>query len=64
MLLKLLKDMLASDTKLTKASYDAKKIIKDLGLNYEKIHACPNDCMLSWKEKVNDEVCSVCGALR
>jgi len=26
----------------------AKKIIKDLGLGYDKIHACPNDCMLFW----------------
>ncbi|KAM3221160.1 hypothetical protein P3L10_020428 [Capsicum annuum] len=23
----------------------AKSMVKDLGLDYEKIHACPNDCM-------------------
>ncbi|XP_074328065.1 uncharacterized protein LOC141665977 [Apium graveolens] len=28
----------------------AKVMIKDLGLDYQKIHACPNDCMLFWAE--------------
>ncbi|XP_059309701.1 uncharacterized protein LOC132060800 [Lycium ferocissimum] len=28
----------------------ARQVIKDLGLHYEKIHACPNDCMLFWKD--------------
>lgn len=56
--------MLPSDAKLPKDSYDAKKIIKDLGLSYEKILACPNDCMLFWKKNANDEVCSMCGASR
>jgi len=27
-----------------------KSIIIDLGLDYKKIHACPKDCMLFWKE--------------
>ena len=27
------------------------KMIKDLGLGYEKIHVCPNDCMLFWKTR-------------
>jgi len=31
-----------------------------LGLDYEKIHACPNDCMLFWKDNVNLEVCPCC----
>ncbi|XP_010327667.1 uncharacterized protein [Solanum lycopersicum] len=30
--------------------YKAKKVIKDLGLHYEKIHACPNDCILFWND--------------
>ena len=57
MLLQLLKDLLPSDAKLPKDHYEAKKIIHDLGLGYEKIHACPNDCVLFWKENVNLEVC-------
>ena len=31
----------------------SKKIITNLDLGYEKIHACPTDCMLYWKEKSN-----------
>ncbi|XP_038707274.1 uncharacterized protein LOC120002584 [Tripterygium wilfordii] len=42
----------------------AKKIIDRLGLQYEKIHACPNDYMLFWKEKSNNDACSMCGASR
>jgi len=44
--------------------HKAKNVIKDLGLNYEKIHACPNDCMLFWKENEKENNCSVCGSSR
>jgi hypothetical protein len=64
MLLQILQDLLPLDAKLPKDNYEAKKIIKDLGIGYEKIHACPNDCMLFWKENALDEACSVCGASR
>lgn len=49
--------MLPSYANLLKDYYDVKKIIKDLGLDYEKIHVCPNDFMLFWKEHANNEVC-------
>ncbi|XP_057429566.1 uncharacterized protein LOC130722756 [Lotus japonicus] len=42
----------------------AKSMIKDLGLDYKKIDACPNDCMLYWKEHANDNFCCVCGDSR
>ena len=42
----------------------AKTIIKDLGLDYKKIHACPNDCMLYWGENKNEDSCKICGASR
>ena len=32
--------------RLPTSFYEAKKMIKCLGLSYEKIHACPNNCML------------------
>ena len=64
MLLQLLKDLLPSDAKLSKDHYEAKKIIHDLGLGYEKIHACPNDCVLFGKENVNLEVCPYCAVSR
>ncbi|XP_016544252.2 uncharacterized protein LOC107844322 [Capsicum annuum] len=42
----------------------AKNVIRDLGPDYEKIHACPNDCMLFWKDNEKAENCSVCGTSR
>ncbi|KAF7152750.1 hypothetical protein RHSIM_Rhsim01G0178900 [Rhododendron simsii] len=63
-ILQLLKAILPPDAKLPKDCYEAKKIIKDLGLGYEKIHACPKDCMLFWKEHANDDFCKKCGASR
>ena len=35
-----------------------------LGLDYQKIHACPNDCMLFWDEHEQATSCHVCGASR
>uniref|UniRef100_A0A453GTR8 Uncharacterized protein n=1 Tax=Aegilops tauschii subsp. strangulata TaxID=200361 RepID=A0A453GTR8_AEGTS len=43
---------------------EAKKIIGKLGLSYERIHVCEKDYQLFWKEKANDDFCSVCGASR
>ncbi|XP_030940041.1 uncharacterized protein LOC115964965 [Quercus lobata] len=60
MLLQVLMDMLPSDAKLPKDHYEAKKIVRDLGLGYEKIHACSDDCMLFWKENVKLEACPCC----
>ncbi|KAL4350508.1 hypothetical protein AHAS_Ahas10G0149000 [Arachis hypogaea] len=42
----------------------AKTMVRDLGLNYKKIDACPNDCMLYWKEYEKDTSCRECGASR
>nr|XP_009613390.1 uncharacterized protein LOC104106528 [Nicotiana tomentosiformis] len=39
-------------------------MIKDLGLHYKKIHTCPNNCMLFWKENANADNCSICGSSR
>ncbi|KAG8497123.1 hypothetical protein CXB51_008275 [Gossypium anomalum] len=40
---------------------DVKRLIKDLGLGYDKIHSCPNDCMLYWGDQKNQQSCHVCG---
>ena len=64
MLLQVLMDMLPSNDKLPKDHYEAKKIVRDLGLVYEKIYACPNDCMLFWKENFNLEACPCCNESR
>ncbi|XP_052116462.1 uncharacterized protein LOC107484265 [Arachis duranensis] len=44
--------------------YEAKKTILKLGMNYEKIHACPNNCMLYWGEDKEKEMCKVCNRSR
>ncbi|XP_076891523.1 uncharacterized protein LOC143542953 [Bidens hawaiensis] len=48
------------EAKLPASFTQAKKITRDIGLNYKKIHACPNDCMLYWKEYEDAEVCHIC----
>nr|CAD1824779.1 unnamed protein product [Ananas comosus var. bracteatus] len=64
MLLKLLKEVLPAGETLPSSFYETDKIIKDLGLGYEKIDACPNNCMLYRKEFANASLCHVCGASR
>ncbi|XP_020262530.1 uncharacterized protein LOC109838504 [Asparagus officinalis] len=49
---------------LPKSYYEAKKIVMDLGLDYKKIHACPNDCMLYRGEDGEKVACSKCGESR
>lgn len=65
MLLELLKEALPEGAKLPSQYYETKKIINKLGLGYEKIHACPNDCMLFYGDS-NEKLdyCSVCNASR
>ena len=47
------------------ASYEeAKRIIRALGLGYNSIHVCPNNCVLFWKNLEKNDVCPVCGASR
>ncbi|KAL3834256.1 hypothetical protein ACJIZ3_008992 [Penstemon smallii] len=65
MLLELLKEAFPDLTKsLPKSYYEVQKIIGALGLNCIRIDACPNDCMLYWKEHENDIVCHVCNTSR
>ena len=46
-------------------SYDeAKSILKELGLGYESIHVCYNNCVLFKKKYANYDNCSVCGLSR
>jgi hypothetical protein len=47
------------------ASYaEAKKVIRALGLGYDSIHVCPNNCVLVRKELAKMDNCPVCGASR
>ncbi|KAK1414097.1 hypothetical protein QVD17_29837 [Tagetes erecta] len=64
MLLEFLKDLLPEGNLLPKTTQQVKKIMANLGLGNEKIHSCPNGCMLFWEDKEKDEVCSFCGSSR
>ncbi|KAK5794380.1 hypothetical protein PVK06_035603 [Gossypium arboreum] len=60
LLLEFLRDMFPF-AKIPHSCKDMKKLIKDLGLGYDKIHSCPNDCMLYWGDRKNQQSCHVCG---
>ncbi|XP_057444525.1 uncharacterized protein LOC130736753 [Lotus japonicus] len=59
MILELLHDAF-EHAKIPSSFYEAKKSITKLGLGYEKIHACPRNCMLYWGADENLEQCKVC----
>ena len=63
-LLGLLADMLPEGNELPKTTYKAKKVLCPLGMEVERIHACPNDCILYRNEYANMHVCPVCNASR
>ncbi|XP_020082534.1 uncharacterized protein LOC109706142, partial [Ananas comosus] len=63
-LLEILQLAIPNGKSLPKSFNEAKKIIKKLGLGYKNIHACPNNCQLYWKDKADDDTCSICGASR
>ncbi|XP_028215171.1 uncharacterized protein LOC114397290 [Glycine soja] len=63
-LLVLLKNMLPNDNMLSKSHYEAKKILCPVGMKYQKIHACPNDCILYRNEIVEMRICPTCGISR
>ncbi|KAK9193548.1 hypothetical protein WN944_004245 [Citrus x changshan-huyou] len=44
--------------------YDAKNMLRDLGLGYETIHVCKYDCALFWKEYEGRDHCPECGESR
>jgi len=63
-LLKLISDVLPANHKLPKDMYQSKKLLSGLGMDYEKIDVCPDNCMLFWKEHSNEKKCLNCGKSR
>lgn len=61
MLLDLLREVLLEGSSLLEKFSQNKKIISNIGLNYNKIDACPNDCMLYWKEFAKKQFYNVYG---
>jgi len=60
-LLELLHEMLPEGNMLSTRHYEAKKILYPMGMEYQKIHVCPNDCILYRKEFETLTKCSRCG---
>ena len=60
-LLVVLKKMLPENNTLLKNQYEAKKILSPVGMKYQKIHACPNDCILYKNQFVDMCKCPICG---
>jgi hypothetical protein len=63
-LLSLLAKLLPKPNTLPISTYRAKKLICPLSLGVDKIHACPNHCILYHKEHEFKTKCPVCGVSR
>jgi hypothetical protein len=63
-MLKIVKDKLPENNELLSTTYETKQTVCRLGLEAQKIHACPNDCILyRGTEHENLEACPVCKVL-
>jgi len=60
-LLQVVHDMLPEENMLPKSYYQAKKILCPMGMEYQKIHACPNYCILYRHEFEEMHKCRRCG---
>jgi ferredoxin-like protein FixX len=63
-LMKLINNILLKPHKVPKDMYYSKKMMSALGLKYEKIDVCPDNCMIFWKEHANEKKCLECGQSR
>ncbi|KAJ9556462.1 hypothetical protein OSB04_011076 [Centaurea solstitialis] len=63
-LLEILHEMLPEDNELPVSLYQAKKLMCPMGLEIERIHACPNDCILYRNEYASLHECIICGTSR
>ncbi|XP_042980250.1 uncharacterized protein LOC122310441 [Carya illinoinensis] len=46
-----------SNALLPKSYQEARNLKRGLGFSYTKIHACPNDCILYWRENAKKQEC-------
>jgi len=63
-LLVLLNEMFPKENTLPTRNYDAKKFLFPMGMEYKRIHAFPNNCMLYKKEFEDLKKCPKCGLLQ
>ena len=60
-LMVMIKNLLPKDECLLDNFHRMKQKKKKLGVSYEKIHVCQNNCKLFYKEAVKLDHCSICG---
>ncbi|XP_039115770.1 uncharacterized protein LOC120251277 [Dioscorea cayenensis subsp. rotundata] len=60
-LMVMIKYMLPQDECLPNNFYRTKQKMKSLGMGYEKIDVCQNNCMLFYKEAAKLDHCAMCG---
>ena len=63
-LLGIVKNMLPEGNELPPTTYEAKQVVCPLGLDIQKMHTCPNDCILHRGEYEELDACPVCDAMR
>jgi hypothetical protein len=63
-LLSLISDVLPNNHKMSKDMYPSKKLLSTLNMEYEKIDACKDNCMLFYKEHMDETKYLNCGKSR
>ena len=57
---KLMKEVVPKKNLIIESFYETKCMVRGLGLPVEKIHCCPNRCMIYWGEDLNKTLCRFC----
>ncbi|XP_060189787.1 uncharacterized protein LOC132618798 [Lycium barbarum] len=63
-MIKLVGELVSPEFDIPKSYYEAKRLVSKLGLSYDRIHYCPNGCMLFYKQDVDLNECKICGHAR
>jgi hypothetical protein len=64
MMIDLIKGALPDGETLPRSYRKATQFTRDLGIGYELIRACKNDCVLFWKEHADKDKCPKCDTSR
>ena len=57
-------DVIPANSVMTRSFYNIKKVVKGLQLPHKKIDACPEGCMLFWKDDALLDKCKKYGRVR
>ncbi|CAH9128299.1 unnamed protein product [Cuscuta epithymum] len=63
-LFQFIKNILPKENNLPESLYCAKEMVKPFRMSYDIIDACPNDCILYWRENADKESCPKCNENR